>query len=274
VPELGAARASLTHATLIAIGLLLATREWLRARERAGATPPAASRADTPGEPPVRLLRLVASAIYELSGQLSGISALSRILHTDPALAERVREDAGRVQERADSAGRIVRNLISALPGAATTAQRFSLNRVVQEVVQVRSAELMRSGVELRVRLAPDLPVLWLSVQAIRQVLLSCVDSAALVLGSAGGGVVEIVTASDGDHVVTRIHEQPALPGAESRRLEADLGLSLAREVVVQHGGALVGREAPEGGAEITVRLPVIAPPERESPPAGLRAAR
>jgi signal transduction histidine kinase len=215
----------------------------------------------------------VGSAIYELSGQLSGISALSRLLHSDPALPARVREDAGRVQERADTAGRIVRNLIGALPGAATTAQRFSLNRVVQEVVDLRSGELLSAGVSLRVRLAPDLPVLWLSVQAIRQVLLSCVDSAALLLRAASGGVIEIVTAADGDHVVTRIHERPSMPVADPRRLDTDLGLSLAREVVAQHGGALVGRDAPEGGTEITVRLPVIAPPERESPPAGLRVA-
>jgi K+-sensing histidine kinase KdpD len=138
--------------------------------------------------------------------------------------------------------------------------------------VDLRSSELMSSGVTLRVRLAPDLPVLWLSVQAIRQVLLSCVDSAALMLRAASGGVIEIVTAADGDHVLTRIHERPASP-TEPRRLDADLGLSLAREVVAQHGGALIGRDAPEGGTEITVRLPVIAPPERESPPAGLRAA-
>ncbi|HET9314688.1 MAG TPA: hypothetical protein VFQ51_03825, partial [Vicinamibacteria bacterium] len=244
----------------------LRAREWV-------ATPPASRRVDLAGEPPARLLKLVASAIYELSGQLSGISALSRLLHSDPGLSARVREDAGRVQERADTAGRIVRNLIGALPGAATTAQRFSLNRVVQEVVDLRSGDLLSSGVTLRVRLAPDLPVLWLSVQAIRQVLLSCVDSAALMLRSVSGGVIEIVTAADGDHVVTRIHERPASPTDEPRRLDADLGLSLAREVIAQHGGALTGRDAPEGGTEITVRLPVIAPPERESPPAGLRAA-
>jgi C4-dicarboxylate-specific signal transduction histidine kinase len=127
--------------------------------------------------------------------------------------------------------------------------------------------------VELRVRLAPDLPVLWLSVQAIRQVLLSCVDSAALMLRSVQGGTIEIVTASDGDHVVTRIHERSPLRAADARRLDTDVGLGLAREVLAQHGGALVGRDAPEGGTEITLRLPVIAPPERESPPAGLRAA-
>ena len=271
-PGLAAARGALTRGTLIVIGVMLAAREALRARDWVAA-PPASRRLELAGEPPARLLKLVASAIYELSGQLSGISALSRLLHSDPGLPARVREDAGRVQERADTAGRIVRNLIGALPGATTTAQRFSLNRVVQEVVDLRAGELLSTGVTLRVRLAPDLPVLWLSVQAIRQVLLSCVDSAALMLRSASGGVIEIVTAADGDHVVTRIHERPSRPIDEPRRVDSDLGLSLAREVVAQHGGALSGRDAPEGGTEITVRLPVIAPPERESPPAGLRAA-
>ena len=80
-------------------------------------------------------------------------------------------------------------------------------------------ADLTSSGVSLRIRLAPDLPVLWLSVQAIRQVLLSCVETAALMLRAGSGGLIEIVTAADGDHVVTRIHERPDVAGAPARRL-------------------------------------------------------
>ena len=67
---------------------------------------------------------------------------------------QRVREDAARVQDRAETASRIVRNLLAALPGAATTAQRFDVNRLVEDVVAQRQPDLASGGIEVRTRRA------------------------------------------------------------------------------------------------------------------------
>jgi signal transduction histidine kinase len=254
------ARAHLTRATLVGIALLLALREGVRARGVVRGSSPAGSvRSELAGAPPARLLRLVATAIYELSGHISGISTLSRLLGSHPSAGQRVREDAARVQDRAETASRIVRNLLAALPGAATTAQRFDLNRLVDEVVVQRQPDLSAAGIDLRTRLAPDLPVLWLSVPAIRQVLVSCLEAGALALRGSGG-VVEVATGADGDHVVVRVSQRRAGEGAPPR-FEGDVGLGLAREVVSQHGGTLSEQADSGGGTELTMRLPVIAAP-------------
>jgi signal transduction histidine kinase len=273
--SLDAARAHLTRATLIGAGLLLALREAVRSRARGrGSSQSGVARSDLAGAPPARLLRLVATAIYELSGHISGISTLSRLLGSHPNSGPRVREDAARVQDRAETASRIVRNLVAALPGAATTAQRFDLNRLVDEVVAQRQADLGAAGIDLRTRLTPDLPVLWLSVPAIRQVLVACLEAGALAL-RASGGAIFVATGADGDHVVVRVSQRPAGEVASPPRFEGDVGLGLAREVVAQHGGTLSEQPDSGGGTEIAMRLPVIAAPAgREMSSGAYRAAR
>ena len=268
------ARAHLTRATLIGVGLLLALREAARSRAAVpGSSHAGSGRSDLAGAPPARLLRLVATAIYELSGHISGISTLSRLLGSHPSAGPRVREDAARVQDRAETASRIVRNLLAALPGAATTAQRFDLNRLVEEVVVQRQADISAAGIDLRTRLAPDLPVLWLSVPAIRQVLISCVEAGALALRESGG-VVMVATGADGDHVVVRVSHRSTGEAASPPRFEGDVGLGLAREVVSQHGGTLSEQPDSAGGTEVTMRLPVIAAPAgREMSSGAYRAA-
>ena len=89
------ARTQLTRATLVGIGLLLTLREAVRSRAVVrGSGRGGSARSDLAGAPPARLLRLVATAIYELSGHISGISTLSRLLGSHPSAGQRVREDA------------------------------------------------------------------------------------------------------------------------------------------------------------------------------------
>ena len=46
-----------------------------------------------------------------------------------------------------------------------------------------------------------------------------------------------------------------------SRSQDPDLGLSLGREILLQYGGTLNGRYRTQGGAELVIRLPMIAMP-------------
>jgi C4-dicarboxylate-specific signal transduction histidine kinase len=143
----------------------------------------------------------------------------------------------------------------------------------VDDVVVQRQADLSAAGIDLRTRLAPELPVLWLSVPAIRQVLVSCLEAGALALRESGG-VVMVATGADGDHVVVRVSHRSTGEAASPPRFEGDGGLGLAREVVSQHGGTLSEQPDSAGGTEVTMRLPVIAAPAgREMSSGAYRAA-
>lgn len=266
-PALHAARHAATLATLGAVGVMLGLREIVRPRER-WFRPAAGGRAPGPGaSSSSRLLRLVGTALFELSGHLSGVIALARLMLAQSDATTRLRTDAARIRERAESATRICGNLIAALAGEGSTPELASVNRLVEEVVAQRRADLAQESIRLEIQLA-DVPFTWLQMSALRQVLLSCVDNAAVAIRSMGRtGTVELATETEGDHVVVRIRDDgPGLPKAALRLLAegagfrptADLGLSLGHEIVSQHGGTLTGRNRARGGAEITIRLPVV----------------
>ena len=87
---------------------------------------------------------------------------------------------------------------------------------------------------------------------------------------SAAGGVVEVIVDPHGVRV--RDHGTGIDPGdlpyvfdrffrgANSRhRQGSGLGLAIVSQVAAQHGGSVAAANAPDGGAEFTLRIPVIA---------------
>ena len=254
---------------MVALAAMLALRELLA--DRAGAAADTSLATTFP-----RLPGLVASAVYELGGHLSGIAALARLVLAQSDVPPRVREDARRIRRHGDSALRIVNNVITALRGARGLPQMFSINAAVRDVIEERAHDLAEESIRLRGSLSEAVPPLTLNMTALRQALLCCVDAAAVgVRNSGAGGTIEIVTALDeeggegGREVVVGVEtDAGALPGSALRQLgatplagrpaagELDASLGLAREIVSQLGGTLRGRNRPQGGAELWIRLP------------------
>ncbi len=256
---------------VVALAAILALRELLAPRA-AAATGETGTTEASP-----RLPGLVASAVYELGGELSGIAALSRLVLAQSDVPARVREDARRIRRHGDSALRIVNNVIAALRGVSGLPQMFSVNRAVREVIEERARDLAEESIRLRASLSDAVPPLTLNMTALRQAVLCCVDAAAVGLrAGGGGGTIEIVTALDENgaggerEVVVGVEaDRGRLPGSALRRLgatplasratagELDASLGLAREIVSQLQGSLTGRNREPGGAELWIRLPL-----------------
>jgi len=257
---------------VVVVGGLLAAREYFTHREplpaRRAATPSSLSGAD-----PERTLKVVAAAVYELAGHLSGITALTRLVLTQSDASGRVRGDSERIQTRADMAARIARNLIALLQGGRATPELASINRLVEEVVQLRAADLEHEDVRVVRVLDPGLPaVWWVHAPAVRQALLCCLDAAAVALRASGrSGAIELSTAQEGEELLVRLRADgnglprglltPLSSGGVDSRQDPDLGLSLAREIVAHYGGSLSGRYRVAGGAELILRMPMATVP-------------
>jgi len=285
-PALDAARHELTAFCVVALAVILALRELLT--ERAGASRTRAA----PAAPLPRLPGLVANAVYELGGELSGVAALSRLVLAHSDVPPRVREDARRIRRHGDAALHIVNNVIAALRGVGGLPQMFSVNRAVREAIEDRIHDLEEENIRLRASLSESVPVLTLNMPALRQAVLCCVDAAAVALRTAGGGgTIEIVTALDenggegGREVVVGVEaDRGSLPAWALRHLGAtplarrpsagpmDASLGLAREIVSQLQGTLTGRNREPHGAALWIRLPVSASassPSAAGPAAG-----
>ena len=93
--------------------------------------------------------------------------------------------------------------------------------------------------------------------------------------GSAGSEDMVRLTVRDsgagfGDDIVDRIFE----PYVTSKPKGTGLGLAIVKKIVEEHGGSVIGRNSPNGGARITILLPALKASPLVARPAGTSALR
>jgi hypothetical protein len=265
-PALAAARTTLLRVMVVVLALLLAAQEWIVRRR------PETRRVER-DHGPGRWARMVAAAIHEMGGHLSGIAAVNRLILTDPELPARARSDAARVQERADAAARVVHNLLAAVPASLGGRERISPNAVIGEALEARGGALAQDGVALVWRPGRDVPECLLDPAALRHVVLGLLDRAAVGIRSTGRpGRIEVVTSTGDGMVHLRVSDDGRRSGHGRlgrwmgalfegvSEAEADLDRNLVRESVVREGGTLRATLREDGGTEVTVSLPLVTP--------------
>ena len=125
----------------------------------------------------------------------------------------------------------------------------------------------------LEVRIAPDLPPVWVDATLIVQVLTNLLDNVAKYTPADTRVVISAVAESDRNSVrVTIDDEGPGLPPGDPARLfekfqrgseegavvGVGLGLAICQAIVRAHGGEIEAQRREAGGARFTFTLPAI----------------
>jgi signal transduction histidine kinase len=142
-----------------------------------------------------------------------------------------------------------------------------SLNAVVQEALRGSSELLTRRRVRLVKKLAPDLPTLLLDAARIRRVVANIVACALEAVPT--GGRMRLETRRAGANVVLDVvHDRTRQAGDALEQLFAPfgaasasgsaLGLSVAQQIVREHGGEIRVRSEDEWSSVFSVTLPVL----------------
>jgi two-component system sensor histidine kinase KdpD len=130
------------------------------------------------------------------------------------------------------------------------------------------------AAARLEVRLAPDLPPVWVDATLIVQVLTNLLDNVAKY--TPAGTRVVISAAAEPDHNSVRVtidDEGPGLPPGDPARLfekfqrgtdegavvGVGLGLAICQAIVRAHGGEIEAQRREAGGARFTFTLPATA---------------
>jgi signal transduction histidine kinase len=149
----------------------------------------------------------------------------------------------------------------------------FSCKQLVEDVAD-RERELVTSrGLNLEVKIEPDLPSVPISRPRIDQVFSNFISNA--VKHSPSGGTVTLSAKRAGAQGVRFAvrDEGPGIPAQFHRRIfdkffrisetsgdeGAGLGLSIAREIVLAHSGTIGVESEPSKGSEFFFTLPVAA---------------
>lgn len=224
---------------------------------------------------------LAAVVGHEINNPLAVmLGRIELILQSDLEDSERLRDQLGRVLDHGQRIGRIVQDLQSVARPQPALLQPIVLVDLLDEVCDLAADFLGRAVMWVDVT-PPGLEVL-ADADQLRQAVLNLVSNAADRSRRTGRVVLKAERVeedgllSDTDGVVISVLDEgppvppdllddllaPAAAGA-TKRSGYTLGLAIAQNVAIEHGGTLVAQSRPEGGGIFSLILPSgdVSPP-------------
>lgn len=197
-----------------------------------------------------------------------------RVAPLEAPLAGELRELMGIVREEVKRLDNLVGDFLQFSRANRVQFRRASLDALVDEVVRLLRPAARATGVGLkRHRLGPAIPELPIDAEKIKQVVINLVQNAIEAMPDGGDVVIE-TTLADGRAHLSVHDEGPGLPmGLDVFQLfvttkakGTGLGLPIAQQIVLEHGGEITAGSGEERGATFVVSLPLPeAPPPSES---------
>jgi signal transduction histidine kinase/CheY-like chemotaxis protein len=223
----------------------------------------------TEGETRLTLLgEIVAGVAHELNNPLTAILGYTQLLES---LQGSDREQAIRtIEEEAQRAARIVRNLLSFARRNDRPMQLVDVAAVLRRVTEVRRYSLEVENITLH-RELEDVPAVLADESRLEEVFLNLLNNAHHALRARGGGVIIVSTRFTGDRVTVTVADNgPGVPAEiRSRIFEPffttrevgegqGMGLATVYGTVTQLHGRVWVEDTPGGGATFMIELPVL----------------
>jgi signal transduction histidine kinase len=221
---------------------------------------------------------LLAGIAHELNNPLAilmGHTELLRGKASDAALVQRTEK----IDEAARRCVRIVRNFLALARQRPPERSDVAVNSIIQGAIELLAYELRTDDVEVVLDLADDLPFLWADPHQLHQVFVNLIGNAHHALRRMQGRRRRITvrtrsSAAEGRGVrIEIIDTGPGIPPKIQQRIfepffttkpvgeGTGLGLSLCRNIIEEHEGAIAVESAPEAGATFRIDLPAPSRP-------------
>jgi cell cycle sensor histidine kinase DivJ len=226
--------------------------------------------------------RLLATLSHELRSPLNAIIGFSQVMADElhmPRDDGRWRSYARLINESGTHMMSVVDAMLDASKAeglkVSIVLESFDPGPAIRSCCDLLALEIRRAGLELVLRLAPDLPSIVADLRAFRQILINLVSNAIkytdrggrIVVSARAEGAALCISVEDTGIGVAR-EDLPRLAdpyfqaysGHGRRQHGSGLGLSIVKSLVALHGGELAVASRLGEGTRITVRLPFAAP--------------
>jgi two-component system NtrC family sensor kinase len=220
--------------------------------------------------------QLVSGIAHELNNPLTSIQGYAQLLLGRRSATDRA-EDAARISQEAERAGRIVKNLLLFSREAKPERHPVHLNEVIERTLSLRSYELKLENIEVELALDPALPQVLADATQLQQVVLNLIVNAEQAIADGRGeeardGHILIRTRRvSGDRLTMEVSDDgPGIPAEIASRIfdpffttkpagvGTGLGLSIVYGIVQEHAGEITVDSLPGRGATLIVELPAM----------------
>ena len=229
--------------------------------------------------------RLVSVVVHEINNSLSGILGYAQLLLAQE-LPPAARRDLGRIHDETLRTARVAQRLLKFSRAGIGERSHFALADVVQRCVELKRRDFALHSIKVELDLPPELPPLHGDETLVAQVIVNLLTNAQQSISAVREqGLVRVSAHATTRRVVIDIEDDgPGIPDHLQERVfepfftsRADnsgtgLGLTLCREIVVEHGGEIRVRRGHLPGACLRLLFPpasgAAAPPARSDEPA------
>ncbi len=219
--------------------------------------------------------QLTAAIAHELSQPLSGIlvnaSAGLHMLSMDPPQVESAQETVKRTIRDANRASDVTERIRALYNKSDPIVEAVDLNAIAQDVIGFAHSDLRKNSVNVRIRLASDLPAVRGDRVQLQQVIFNFIKNGTEAMSDVVGRPkdLEISTARDkSDHVRLAVKDagvgfDPVMseklfsPFFTTKTNGMGVGLSVSRAIVESHSGRLWAEPNEQYGATFAFSIPV-----------------
>src|SRR6266568_1185768 len=216
--------------------------------------------------------QLVSGVAHELNNPLTSIAGLSEFLLEQKELGKKDRGHLQVIQEQAERAGRIVRNLLTFARKGSAERVPVDLNDVIRRTLSLTSYDMKLNDITVTRELSGALPEVMGDRHGLQQVVLNLITNAAqavaenprerareITVSTWFDGNVHLRVADTGPGIPEQVLQSVFTPFFTTKEpgKGTGLGLSITYSIVESHGGQIVLEpRGPRGGAAFRVDLP------------------
>jgi two-component system NtrC family sensor kinase len=211
--------------------------------------------------------QLIAGVAHELNNPLTAILGYAQLLESE-GLGERAAEFVKKLFKQAQRTHRVVQNLLSFARQRKPQKEHVDICKVLEETLTLRDYDLRVNDIKLECEVDGKLPGVTADPQQLEQVFLNIINNSIDALLESGKDKVLKVRVSQKDGSIhTEFHDSGPGIKEPNRIFEpfyttksvgkgTGLGLSICYGIIQEHGGSISGRNHPDGGAVMEIRLP------------------
>jgi len=210
--------------------------------------------------------QLSAGLAHEIRTPLASIEGAAAIVQRVSHSEERCHELLDIIQKESRRLNRLLTSFLDFAKPRRPDLKRVDIDDLFNSVMALVQHAGNNRGLELRKDTPPGLPMLECDPEQLKQVLLNLVMNAIQAMPQ--GGTIVLAARQNGDTVSIDIHDQGCGisednldrvfdPFFTTKETGSGLGLSVADQIIRQHGGKLtIARSSPEG-ATVRISLPL-----------------
>lgn len=212
---------------------------------------------------------LVKAFIHDLKGPLALISSCAQFCLGSMAQVPPLEENLKIIHESTQRANHLIRKFLELFEWQVLVFKPMDINEVISRAWETTQLDTQASQVLFETRLQPDLPKVLGSPDGLERVFVNLFVNAIQALSRKGKVAAQSQFLPSENMVEVRVMDNgPGIPQGDRYKIfqpffttkqeGSGLGLSICRSIIQQHNGTIEADNLPEGGARITIKLPVV----------------